>query len=210
MPETPAGSEENHESGISDDGASTVDEPTGGTPPASDAAEIARRKWQSDLDRERAARERAEAEIARLKGQTVAEPEKGLSAADVASIVRETVRREGQVRDIVVRAAKDYPNADPALLADPSSFETPEAFDLALKQSHQARSQWEASERERIAADVRAEYGIKLAGAAAGGGEPPKGTDQLTAAMVAEAGIDDLRRMSDEDLRKLAHSFTQE
>jgi hypothetical protein len=209
MPETPAGSEENRESGVSDDGASTVDAPTGDTSSASDAAEIARRKWQSDLDRERAARRDAEAEVARLK-ETTKVPETEMTPAAIASIVRETVRRESQVRDVVVKATKEYPDADPALLADPSVHASPEAFELALKQSHDARSSWAKSERERLAAEIRAEYGIKLdAGTAAGGGDPPKGTDQLTAAMVANAGVDQLRDMDPDQLKRLAHSLPE-
>lgn len=211
MPETPTGSEEDRPSGGAPEGTGVVDTPTAGAPVAdADANELARRRWQSDLDRERAARAAAEAELAKLKGTPEVPTEKALTAADVASVVRETMRREGQVRDIVALAPTEFPNADPALLADPSKFDSPEAFKVALKASSDTNGARIAAERERIAAEVRKEYGIKLHGSESGSGEPPKDTDQLTAAMVANAGVEDLREMSDTDLKRLAHSFTEE
>jgi hypothetical protein len=214
MPETPAESDPDREAqaaGAGDDGSGAVDEPTGGTPLIDGSAETQRRRWQSDLDRERAARQRAEAEVAQLKGTPVVS-EKALTAAEVASIVRTSVRREQLVRDVVAAAPTQFPHADPALLADPYRFESPEELQLALKQSSDSNGARYATEREKIAAEIRAEYGIKLSGSAAGGGNasPPASTDKLTAAMVANAGISQLREMTDADLKALAHSLVDD
>lgn len=209
MPEDPTGSEDDRPQGGTTEGAGEVDTPTTGTPVAPDPAEAARRKWQSDLDRERAARAAAEAELAKLKGQTPTPPQT-FDGPAVAAIVRESMRRERETAEVKAQAAKDYPNADPALLADADKFDSPEALRLALKESDEKRGNWLAAERERIAAEIRADYGIKLnPGSAPAGGasDPPKGTDQLTAAMVAKAGVRDLEEMSPEDLKRLSHSL---
>jgi hypothetical protein len=82
---------------------------------------------------------------------------------------------------------------------------------VALRDSHVEEEARVKAQREAIAAEIREEYGIKLAGSSAGGNaNVATGADQLTAAQVANASVAELRAMDDAQLKALAHSLPEE
>jgi hypothetical protein len=211
MSETSSESAENQPGAAgSSEGSAGTPEPTPGAPGQPDAAEQRRRALQSDLDRERARAAQLEKDLAEARS---AKTETGntLDAASVRAIMAETMRRSSQINSIAEKAKTDYPMANSGILAKRDDFESPEAFELALKESHESEKARDDARREQLAAEIREEYGIKLVGSSAGGNaNVATQADQLTAAQVANADIHQLRAMDDEKLKALAHSLPEE
>jgi hypothetical protein len=208
MSETTTESAENQPEAGSSAGSGGSPEPTPGAPGQPDAAEVRRRALQSDLDRERARAAQLEKDLAEARASS--ETSQGLDAASIRSIMAETMRRSAEINSVAEQAKTDYPLANPGLLAKRDEFESPEAFKLALKTSHEEMKAREDAMREKLAAEIREEYGIKLRGSSAGGNENvATQADQLTAAQVASADIHTLREMDDAALKRLAHSLPE-
>ncbi len=210
MSETSTASTENPAGGSSG-GTGGTPTPTPDTSGQPDAAELRRRALQSDLDREKARNAALEQELATARAEKESGSGTTLDASSIAAVVRETVRRSQEINSISEKAKTAYPHASAGILAQRDTFESPEAFELALKESHEAEKARVDAQREAIAAEVRAEYGIKLAGAAAGGNaNVATQADQLTVAQVVNADVHSLRAMDDAQLKALAHSLPEE
>lgn len=181
--------------------------PTGGTPPPSEE-ELRRRRMQSELDQERARSARLQKQ---LDERSKAEGSSGeVDMRDVRAQIRAEVAHEHEMARTAEALKEEFPHAA-ELLRDTSKFESPEEMRYqALRRHGEVQD-----ERDRMAEDVarrvREEYGEKLAGAPAGGGtEPPAPTDRLTAAAVGKMGVKDLLATDEDELARLARSFTQE
>jgi len=192
-------------------GTAPTPTPTPDTSGQPDAAEQRRRALQSDLDREKARSAQLEQELAQARAERESAAGTTVDGASLAAIVRETVRRSSEINAIAERARTAYPHASAGILAQRDTFDAPEAFELALKESHEAEKARVDQQREALAAEIREEYGIKLSGSSAGGNaNVATPADQLTPAQVVNASAAELRDMDDAQLKALAHSLPEE
>jgi len=187
-------------SGAADDSSAGSDTPTGDTSPSEE--ELRRRRMQSDLDRERAARRQLEKQLAEAQAS---KPEP-TSPEDIRAQIRAEVRREHEMERAAQALREEFPHAA-SLLNDPHSYDGPEAMRYAAQQRHQAIAAERAAIAEDVAKAVREEYGDRLAAAPAGGGNsPPSTSDKLTIAAVKAMPVKDLVNVSEDDLAKLARA----
>lgn len=102
-------------------------------------AEQVQRDLQASRDRERTAREKAEAEVAKLRGATQGEEAKPLTRDELFAALdeRERVATVKQAAESL-RGADEFKHADKAILDRAAEFASVEALRAALETSHTA------------------------------------------------------------------------
>lgn len=145
-------------SGASGDGATSVTD-SGATELLAQErakAEQVQRELQASRDRERAAREKAEAELTKLRGGDSKAEAKPLTREELLATLDER-ERVGALRQAAdsYRGSDDFKYADAGLFSRADSFDSVEAFRAALETSH-------AETKARIDAEVEARVQAKL------------------------------------------------
>jgi hypothetical protein len=123
----------------------------------------------------------------------------------VGRMVAATIARETAKADLARTARERFPHADPQLLADLSTYRSPEELEVALARSHELRSNDVRALTEQVEQEVRARLGGVVT-APDGGGPPPAAGDELTVGSVGSMGLEALLDPAlDEPLKKLSH-----
>lgn len=125
-----------------------------------------RRTWQAERDRERAAREKAEKELADLKG--AGSQEEPLTPTKLADFLDQRDRQRSLAETAnSLKSDEAFKHADPAIFERYADFDSPEALRVAAEQSHNrvaevAKSTSEAAV-QAVLKDVSEKYGLDLA-----------------------------------------------
>lgn len=192
--------------GASGDGGATATTPTATAESLATAErerqEQARRDLQSERDRERAAREKAERELAALKGSTSKpEADTPLTRAELLATL-DARDRAVKLREAAssFRASDDFKFADKAIFDKADQFDSVEALKAAAEQSHAAAksvidSTVEAQVQARLE-EASKQYGFQLAPAPAD--NPTTPTGDPTMAQLAAMSMDEFDQVPQE------------
>ena len=130
-------------------------------------AEQTARELQASRDRERAAREKAEKELAKLRGNSGETPQ-ALTEDRLLSLLDERERRAALKQAAeTFQGAEEYAHADTSILARATEFDSVEALRAALESSHtEAKTRIDSAVEAQVRAKLEEagkQYGISLA-----------------------------------------------
>jgi hypothetical protein len=112
-----------------------------------------------------AAKDRAEAENARLKAQLEGKGDGGEPKSESAMTSDDFLALLDR-RDTLLQTAsslkEQFPLADPSLFSKATSYESPEALRVAVEESHGAKQAEKDAVRASVEAEVRAQYAEKF------------------------------------------------